>query len=291
MVAGLGVAVADGGDRRRPRTSSVPLALPDAAARPPPESDPGGLPGRAVGDVLPGRRDQRPARRRRPARSGAPPPTGRRRRSGGPGRPRRPGARSASSPSARPQSMPSTAARARCAGVGGGQASGRAARRWRRGRFGRALALQVGHQHQPVRARRARDSASSASSSWSTPSSRGGGVEHPGGVERADQRQEAAGGVGEPGDRAGRRRRPARRATANDRAGGADRDDDVARAGAEAERGGGVVAGARRRARRRRRRAPAGARPGRAPGAAPAPRPKRPLEQVAAGTAPVAGDQ
>jgi hypothetical protein len=69
-------------------------------------------------------------------------------------------------------------------------------------------------------------------------------VEHARGVERADQRQEAAGRVGEPGDRAGPVARPLV-GDGGDDAGRADGDDEVAGAGAQAEGGGRVVAGAR----------------------------------------------
>ena len=70
-------------------------------------------------------------------------------------------------------------------------------------------------------------------------------IGHFGRVERAHEREEATGRVGEPGDRAGRipsrcvahREHGARRS---------DRDDDVTRARADAERGGHVVAGTRR---------------------------------------------
>jgi hypothetical protein len=72
----------------------------------------------------------------------------------------------------------------------------------------------------------------------------GRGVEHPGRVERDGERQEVAGRVGEAGDRA-RRVRGRRGRDGGHDAGGADRDDDVARPGVDAQRGRGVVAGAR----------------------------------------------
>ncbi len=71
-----------------------------------------------------------------------------------------------------------------------------------------------------------------------------GRVEHAGGVQGAHQRQEPAGGVGEPGHGAGRVRGGAGR-DGEDRSGGADRDDDVALAGADSQRRGRVVPGAR----------------------------------------------
>ena len=72
---------------------------------------------------------------------------------------------------------------------------------------------------------------------------RGDRDQHARGVQRRDQRQEAAGGVGEAGDGAadvgGRLV-----GHGEDRAAGADRDHHIARAGAEPQRGAGVVAGA-----------------------------------------------
>ena len=86
----------------------------------------------------------------------APPRTGRRRRPGAPGRTGdalRRAARRA--PSASPHSSPSTAARARCARGRGGQRQA-VQRAGGVGPVRGALALEVGHQHQPVRPGRAR---------------------------------------------------------------------------------------------------------------------------------------
>ena len=139
----------------------------------------------------------------------------------------------------------------------------------------RACARPRGRAPAPARRRPAgADSASSDSSSWSTPSSARGRVEHPGGVERARPAAgsgrwrrrsrrpmpdgSAAGDVGD-GERPSRRcrsRRPRRRA------------------GADAERGGRVVAGARPE--QRAAGVPPGrARAARAPAGSAASRPKR----------------
>ena len=69
---------------------------------------------------------------------------------------------------------------------------------------------------------------------------RGGGDEHPGRVEGADQWQEPPAGVGEPGDRAARVRGSGV-AHREHRARGADRDHDIARPGVQPERGRRVV--------------------------------------------------
>ncbi len=72
----------------------------------------------------------------------------------------------------------------------------------------------------------------------------GGRGEHPGRVERAHQRQEAAAGVGEPGHGAARVHRRGL-AHAEHRAARAERDDHVPLAEFQSQRGGHVVAGAR----------------------------------------------
>ena len=112
------------------------------------------------------------------------------------------------------------------------------------GRFGVRSPSRYGSSVNPP-APAGAPSASSSNSAWSTPSSRAHGIGDLGGVQRAHQRQEPPGGVGEPGDGAGRVRR---RAVAHrvDGAGGAERHGDVARSQPDAERSGHVVAGARR---------------------------------------------
>ena len=70
------------------------------------------------------------------------------------------------------------------------------------GLVGRALALEVGDQDEPVgpgrRGQRERAEAGVVDAEHPR-----GGVEHARGVERAGEREEAAGGVGEPGDEPG----------------------------------------------------------------------------------------
>ena len=68
------------------------------------------------------------------------------------------------------------------------------------GRFGRALAVEVRQQRRDRRRRAAGERQLGRSSAWSTPSSRANASSDLGGVQRADQRQEPAGGVGESGD-------------------------------------------------------------------------------------------
>ena len=108
---------------------------------------------------------------------------------------------------------------------------------------GGALALEVGHQDQPVRAGGCGQGEAGQLVVVDTQDPRGG-IEDPGGVEGRDQRQEPAGRVGKAGHGAGRvlhrplgdRARDPRRT---------DRDDDVAGPGLEAQRGRGVVAASR----------------------------------------------
>ena len=69
---------------------------------------------------------------------------------------------------------------------------------------GRALALEVRHQHQRRRRPAERPGRGRRGPRGRRRAAAGRGVEHPRGVERADQRQVAAGRVGEPGDDAGR---------------------------------------------------------------------------------------
>ena len=209
-VAAGRIALADG----RGRLGLVGLGpgqLPAGRLRAPGQR-PGGLAGGAVGDVLGRRRGPPPGGRARPGRSGAAPPSGRRRRPAAPARPRRPAATSASRPSASPHSSPR-----RPPGPGGPgwcwPAAARAARRWR-GAVGGAFALQVGDQGEPVGPGGALR-ASADSCVVVDPEQRGGGVEHPGGVEGADQRQEPARWRRRTRPRCRRGRRPGRSETAN----------------------------------------------------------------------------
>ena len=82
----------------------------------------------------------------------------------------------------------------------GGVAPGsdRAGRRWRQA--GSGCARRPGRAAGSARRRPARRRSASAEAPGSTPSIVAAAVEHAGRVERADQRQEAAGRVGEPGD-------------------------------------------------------------------------------------------
>ena len=155
----------------------------------------------------------------------------------------------ASTASASPHSSPSTAARAMCAGVEVPSVRPCSAP-VDSGLFGVRSPSRYGTSTRPP-APAGASRASLARPAWSTPSTRAAGVEHPRRVERAHQREVLPARGGEPGDDAGGvgRRRGAHR---GHHAGRAERHDDVARPGAEAQRGAGVVAGARARAARRR---------------------------------------
>ena len=159
------------------------------------------------------------------------------------GRTSAPCATSASRPSARPQSSPSTAARAEVR-RGGGRQPQAVQRAGRVGPVRGALALEVGHEDEAVGARRGGERELGQLVVVDAEHPRGR-VEHPGGVERARR----AAGSGRSRRRSRRRRRSGPPpATVGDRAHdarGADRHDDVARLGPEPERGGGVVARAR----------------------------------------------
>ena len=163
---------------------------------------PRGLSGSAVGHVLArlGHHDRAPRMAgaiRRTASDRAPPPISSTRRTS------TPDARNASSPSASPHSIPSTAARARFAGGGSSRRSCRAGRRWRPGRLGVRSPARYGRSVSPP-APGLRESASSPSRSRSTPSMAAVAVSTRGRVERADQRQVAPGRVGEAGHDPGR---------------------------------------------------------------------------------------
>ena len=118
--------------------------------------------------------------------------------------------------SASPQSRPSTAARARCAGVQVSRVRP-CSEAVACGRSGVRSPSKYGHQDRAAGARRGGQGEVGEAGVVDAEQPRGG-VEHPRRVERGDQRQEAAGGVGEAGDDAGgvgrrdvgdaRRRRP-----------------------------------------------------------------------------------
>ena len=275
----------------RPRTSSVPDGRPVGGVATA-QGDPGGLPGARRRRRTPRAAARRPGSRSTAgaiARTAVGP--GAAADQDAPGATAAPWARSASRPSASAQSIPSTAARARCAGVDVSQRAARAARRWRRA--GSGCARPRGRAPAPARRRRpARPAPARPSSSWSTPSMPRGGVEHPGGVEGG----RPAAGTGRwrrrsrPPCRSGRRR--ARRRRANDGARRADRDDHVAGAGAEPERGGRVVAGARAEQRTVPASAPGRLGGRRAPRGSDAASPARaPASSRSRRYSPVAGDQ
>ena len=106
---------------------------------------------------------------------------------------------------------------------------------------GGALTLQVGDQGEPAGPRRGAQGQLRQPPVVDAEQGRGG-VQHPGGVEGADQRQEPAGGIREAGhDAAGIRGSGV--VDGEDGAAGADRDDQVPRLCADTEGGGHVVAG------------------------------------------------
>ncbi len=105
-----------------------------------------------------------------------------------------------------------------------------------------ALSLEVRHEHQSAAARR-RTQGEVGEGRVVDAEQPGAGVQHPRGVERGDERQEAAGGIREPGDRAGR----VGALLSGDPAGDArraDAQDDVADLDLQAQGGRHVVAGA-----------------------------------------------
>ncbi len=119
-----------------------------------------------------------------------------------------------------------------------GQGAGRVRQR------GRPLAVQVGEQHQPVRAGGGLHG-EVAEALQVAAEQGGGGAQHLGGVQGGDHRQVAAGGVGEGGDQPGGVHHGLL-VDREDRPGAAERDHRVPGAEAEAERGGHVVPGAGR---------------------------------------------
>ena len=231
-LADLGVACAGPAARHRPRTPGCPGAASAAAGRSP---------------TAPRRPAGRRRRRRTPPAAGTSTgtprtggaiaadrlPTARRRRSGAPGRPRRPGATQRVEPVGEPAEQaldrgPGEVGRGRCwPGVrpcSAPVASG-----------GSGCARPPGRAPGPGRRRPAgADSASRTSSSWSTPSSRAAASSTRAALSVHDQRQEAAGARRRSRRPCRWRRPPATRATREHDAGGADRDDDVARLGADA---------------------------------------------------------
>ena len=154
---------------------------------------------------------------------------------------RTPAAVNASRPSSSPHTTPSIAARARCSRVVDVRTPVIAPDAF--GRLGVRSPSKYGTTTTPP-APAGAASASASSAAWSTPSQRRDRLGHLRGVERADERKEAAGCVGESGDRAGRvgGRRVAHRVHGSRRS---ERDRDVARLQPEGERGGHVVAGTR----------------------------------------------
>ena len=119
-----------------------------------------------------------------------------------------PAGRAASAPASRLHTTPSTAARASCSRVDVGADAGE-----RAGGVGpvrRALAVEVRDEHEPARAGR-RAERQRVEAGRVDAEQPGDGVGDLGGVERADERQVAAGGVGEPGDGARWGRRSAGR--------------------------------------------------------------------------------
>ena len=156
---------------------------------------PGGLPGGAERDVLGRARGPHRQRRRRRGRAAHG-------RAAGPAADQqRPGAgdagASASTASASEQSSASTAARARSR-RGRVRRSARAARRWPPA--GSASARRRGRAAASARRRRVRAASASRQAVVVDAEQSAPHGEDPRGVERADQRQVAAGGVGEAGD-------------------------------------------------------------------------------------------
>nr|BFE85287.1 hypothetical protein GCM10020093_078880 [Planobispora longispora] len=138
--------------------------------------------------------------------------------------------------------MPSTAALARWAGVEVARVSP-CSDPVASGRFGVRSPSRYGTQTSPrLRRGRERQLAQTVEVHAQQP---GGGVEHPGRVERAHQGQEPPGGVGEPGHGPGRVRARALRHRER-RPGRPDRDHHVPGPGPDPEGGGHVVPGAGR---------------------------------------------
>ena len=167
-VADLGVALADAAGSV-PRRQTCDPASGHSGGSVATGEDPGGLPGGAVGDVLAGGGTV----------TGEPSTIGatcwtaarawRRRRSGSAGDVGTLRRASASRPSASPQSIPSTTARARWAGVLVAEPQA-VERTGRIGPVGGALAFEVRHEDEAVGAGRGRQR-EAAKPSWSTPSS------------------------------------------------------------------------------------------------------------------------